>query len=101
MNSRYHGPKTKSTRKMLIQANTVLLAFCALVMALEIALLVLSRESNPTAMTIEEKIAPYLYSITVQALFAAIAITSSILQFVLTNDKCGKSCQCHIFVTLE
>ena len=86
---------------MLIRGNTVLLAFCALVMALEIALLVLLRKSNATAMTIEEKIAAYLYSITVQSLFAAIAITSSILQFVLTSDQCGKSCQCHIFVTLE
>ena len=103
MNSRFSegNTKTKSLRKTLVQANTGLLLFCFLVTTLEIAVILLAWKSNELAIKIEEKFEAYLYSVTVQSIFLGIAGLLSILQFILTSDKCGNSCQCHIFVTLK
>ena len=86
MNVRYSEakPKQKSFRKQFIKANTILLTICLLITASEIAIMALARRSFEAAIKIEEKIARFLY-----------------LQFILTNEKCGKSCYCQISVNLE
>ena len=103
MNVRYSEakPKQKSFRKQFVKANTIVLTICLLIMASEIAVMTLARRSYETAITVEEKIARFLYSVTVQSIFLTATTLLSILQFMLANDKCGKSCHCQISVNLE
>ena len=103
MNVRYSGaePKKKSFRKQFIKANTIVLIICFLIMASEIAVMALARISMEPAIKIEEKVARFLYSETVQSIFLAIATLLSIMQLILTNEKCGKSCYCQFSVNLE
>ena len=103
MNVRYNEakPKQKSFRKQFVKANTIVLTICLLIMASEIAVMTLARRSFEAAIEIEEKIARFLYSVTVQSIFLTATTLLSILQFILTIDKCGKSCHCQISVNLE
>ena len=103
MNVRYSEakPKQKSFRKQFVKTNTIVLAICLLIMASEIAIMTLAQRSFEVAIRIEEKIARFLYSVTVQSIFLTATTLLSILQFILTIDKCGKSCHCQISVNLE
>ena len=103
MNMRYiqTKPQKNHLRNQFIKANTVVLVICLVIMALEIAIIALARRSYETAIKVEEKIAKFLYSITVQAVFLTATTLLSILQLILTNEKCGKSCYCQISVNVE
>ena len=103
MNARYSEkkPQKNHLRNQFVKANTVVLAICLLIMASEIAIMALARGSYKTAIKVEEKIAKFLYSITVQAIFLTATAFLSILQIILTNEKCGKSCYCQISVNVE
>ena len=103
MNVRYSEtkPQKKHLRNQFVKANTVVLAICLLIMTLEIAIMALARRSYETAIKIEEKIAKFLYSITLQAVFLTATTLLSILQLILTDEKCGKSCYCQISVNVE
>ena len=103
MNVRYSeaNPKQKSFRKQFAKANTIVLTICLLIMASEIAIMALARRSFEAAIKIEERIARFLYSVTMQSIFLIATTLLSILQFILTIDKCGKSCHCQISVNLE
>ena len=103
MNVRYNEakPKQKSFRKQFVKANTIVLTICLLIMASEIAIMTLARRSYETVIKVEEKIARFLYSVTVQSIFLTATTFLSILQFILTNEKCGQSCHCQISVNLE